>query len=306
MRFLRIAAVALATAILLLAPGFTFQTAQVPEEKILRHLELKSSFPDSALLLKQLRIIHVDGPVSTGMIEADIETNLKSFLKERGYMEAEVTWDEFSITGRFVGVRIHVAPGMQYRLSRLEFREVKAFPMNEIADQFPLRPGDIVNFRMIKEGLGKVKEMYAEQGYINWSYIPEQNIDSSAGSMDLAFTFVEDIPCRIGFVVFTGCGEQAEEDRLRELLQLRPGEVFRASDLKASLIALNKLGLYGEIREKDAELLPVEGKPGWVAVTIRLSIGLSIWWYKRKENEVRERVREKSVQAVNCRAGSSS
>jgi outer membrane protein assembly factor BamA len=100
------------------------------------------------------------------------------------------------------------------------------------------------------------------------SYLPEQSFDESAATMALKFRFVEDIPFTIDLVGFVG-GEQAEEDAARRLIVVRPGELFRPTDLEASIAALNMLRHFQEVTEEDVIVTPDDEK-GLVQIVFRL------------------------------------
>ena len=224
---------------------------------------------DEETLLKQLRWTRIGGVYKPGQLEADVEVNLKAFLKEHGFMSCEVRWKADTGPNGNVDVRIDISEGPQYRIGKLECKGVAAFAQEQINALFDLREGDIVNFGRIKSALDQLKHMYADRGYINWSYIPEQRADPARRIMDLLFTIVEGKQFRIGFIGIVGCGDQEEENQLRRVITLRPGEIFRDSDLEASVTALNGLGRFKMMGEADFMVYP-DDKQGLVGVVFML------------------------------------
>jgi hypothetical protein len=67
---------------------------------------------------------------------------------------------------------------------------------------------------------------------------------------------VEGRQFRIGLIGIVGCGDQEEENQLRRVITLRPGEIFRESDLEASVTALNGLGKFKTIGRADILVYP--------------------------------------------------
>jgi outer membrane protein assembly factor BamA len=216
---------------------------------------------DQATLQKELRTITVGGRVTSGTIESDIEINLKAFLKQHGYMQCEITYEELPLADEDVKLRIRISEGPQFRLANLDFRGMTFFVERGISSQFYLRPGEIVNFSEIKSGLERVQRMYSNLGFINWSYVPEQSFDELNQTMSLTFTICEGVRHRIGIVAFVGCHDQAEEDRLRAQTDLQPGDVF--SPQKLSLVAL-QLKKFGVVKESTAILDETQGIVGIV------------------------------------------
>jgi outer membrane protein assembly factor BamA len=185
-------------------------------------------------------------------------------------MQCEVSCEEISFADGSVGVRIKVAEGLQYRLSKLEVKGVKSFKTEEIAAQFHLRPGDVLNFVEVKRGLELIRRMYSEKGFVDFSYIPEQDFNPANQTAGLAFTFEEGIRYRIAYVGIVGCGDQGEEDHVRATIGLRPGDFFQLSALEAAVDAINKLGFYQQLGEQDYAVEPIDEKPGLLSVVFYL------------------------------------
>jgi len=253
--------------------GFSLvqEPVSAPKPRTLVSIEFTGNqFFDQETLRRQLRLVRVGDPFDSEKLTADVERNLVLFLKENGFMQCEVTWEERSFPNGSVGVRIRVTEGLQYRLSKLEVKEVKAFKTEEIAAQFHLRPGDVLNFGEVKRGLERIRQMYSDKGFIDFSYIPEQNFNSATQKADLTFTFQEGLRYRIAYVGIVGCGDQEEEDRLRSTIGLRPGDFYQESALEAAVAAINKLGLYREVGEQDYTVTPIDEKPGLLSIVFYL------------------------------------
>src|SRR5688572_5847078 len=202
-----------------------------------------NKFFDSDTLRSAFRISRIGNPFQPGALEADIEMNLKAVLKTRGFVRCEFSSEELPEGEKDVRVRIRVNEGPQFRLSTLELGGVSVFPVDELLSRFNLHPGEIVDTSKIKNGLDQVKRMYEEKGYIAWSYLPEQSFDETNRTLGMKFTFVEDIPHLIGWIVVTGAKPENDQ-RIRETLFVKEGTLFRPSALKASVEALGRLGLF--------------------------------------------------------------
>jgi len=241
------------------------------ETRRLSNIEvLGSNTFEPQTLLNTLQIVRVGEPYESGALEADIEINLKGFLKQHGFITPEVKWEEISRREREVEVRIHVEEGLQYRLSKLELKGMVLFSRDELLSHFNLNPGDVVDFSAIRDGLDKIKERYGNWGHINVSYLPEQMIDRDTQAMTLIFTIEEGFPFHIAHVGFVGCKNQVEEDRLRSIVAVRAGELFRSKDLDASVRAINNLGLYKPIGEKDYKVSVIDETEGLLRIVFRL------------------------------------
>jgi outer membrane protein assembly factor BamA len=232
---------------------------QAKPRKLARIDFVGNRFFEADALQKALRLVKPGDEWNPAMLEADIEMNLKGFLKERGFMRCELSVEDIEEDSEYVVVHIRVSEGKQYRLSELRLIESSVFSDEALISQFALRPGDIVNHSAIKQGLERIKGMYADQGYINMSYLPEQRFDESAGTVALKFRFIEEIPFTIDLVGFVG-GEQAEEDEARSVVLVRPGGLFRPTALDGSIEALNKPRRFQELTAEDVIVTAVDNE----------------------------------------------
>ncbi len=261
--------------VLLSALLFGFSSVQdqvrAPKFRTLGAIEFTGNkFFDQDTLRKQLRLVRIGGSYDSNKLQADIESNLKGFLKENGFLQCETTWQEQSLSDGSVGIKINVVEGTQFHLGKLEIKGAKEFPVDELTPQFHLRPGDVLNFAEVKSALVRIQQMYWDKGYVDFSYIPDQQFNQASQTADLIFTFDEGPRYRVAYIGIVGCGEQSEEDRVRAQIGLRPGDFFSQSALQASVAAINKLGLYQELGENDYAVVPLDEKPGVLSVVFYL------------------------------------
>ncbi|MBM3524953.1 MAG: outer membrane protein assembly factor BamA, partial [Alphaproteobacteria bacterium] len=225
-------------------------------------------------------------------LEADIEMNLKAFYKEHGYIKVQVgepvtrifegsrgLIPMFRKTKQQFFVEIPIDAGEQYRLGNLTIKDSTIFKADGLAKVFGLQKGDVVNFKKIKDGLEQIKKYYGNVGYINWSYLPDQEFDEKNKTMDLAFTFVEDKQFFVNRIDFHG-NTKTRDKVLRREFVLEEGNVFSTAALDYSILKLNQLGFFDKIEEKDYEVKP-DDKTATVQVDVKVkeksqqSIGLT-------------------------------
>ncbi len=214
-------------------------------------------------------------------LEADIEMNLKAFYKEHGYMQVQVGTPVtrifegprgmipmFRKTRQQFFVEIPIEAGDQYRLGKLELKNCGNFDCEKLTAIFGLKPGDVVDFKKIKDTLEQIKKLYGSIGYINWSYLPEQRFDPKNKTMDLVLDFQPDKQFFVRFINFSGNTKTRDKVIRRELL-LEEGNLFSSAALDASILRLNQLGYFDKIEEKDYEVRP-DDKSGTVDVDIKV------------------------------------
>jgi outer membrane protein assembly factor BamA len=246
----------------------------VQEETIKRvdSIEISGSKTfDSQTLKAQLRRVKDGTSLTTAIIEWDIEVNLKGFLKEHGFLHCTVTFREIPRTAQDVDIHIAVSEGPQYRLGSLDFKgnrlTIKVLPDGPIravnlANVFDIHPGDIVNIKKIKSGLDQVKRICESFGYLQCSYIPEQDFDEQHGTMSLSVTIDPGTYYFISYVAFVRCRDQAQEEWLKTEIakgSLRPNLIFIPESLKSETDRLKKttglnIKAYTEIVEQEGRV----------------------------------------------------
>ena len=216
-----------------------------------------------------------------GKLEADIEMNLKAFYKERGYMTVQVgepiarifegprgMIPMFRKTKQQFFVEIPIDAGDLYRVGELTLQDCGIFKCEALVRAFQLSKGDVVNFKKIKDTLEQFKKMYGNYGYLNWAYIPEQNLDVKNKTMGLTLKFTPGQQFTVNRIHFVGNSKTRDKVMRREFA-LEEGKVFSTAALDISVLRLNQLGFFDKIEEKDYEVRPDE-KTGKVDVTVKV------------------------------------
>lgn len=214
-------------------------------------------------------------------LEYDIDSNLKAFYQEHGYMQVQVGTP---ITRIFEGPRgnlpvmrktreqfyieIPIDAGDQYRLGKIELKECGVINCESLTKAFGLKKGDVVNFKSIKDTLEQLKKLYGNIGYINYSYIPEANYDTKNKIYNLLLTMQPDKQFYVRRINYLGNTKTRDKVMRREFL-LEEGKVFSSAALENSVLRLNQLGFFEKIEEKDYQVKPDE-KTGMVDVDIKV------------------------------------
>jgi outer membrane protein insertion porin family len=227
-------------------------------------------------------------------LEYDLESNLKAFYQEHGYMQAQIGTP---ITRIFEGPRgnlpvarktreqffieIPVDAGDQYRLGKIELKDCGVLNCEALTKAFGLKKGDIVNFKSIKDTLEQFKKLYGNIGYINYAYIPEAKYDTEKKIYDLILTMQPDKRFFVRRINFLGNTKTRDKVMRREFI-LEEGKPFSSANLENSVLRLNQLGYFEKIEEKDYTTKPDE---------------------KNAQVDVDVKVKEKSQQSIGFTGG---
>jgi outer membrane protein assembly factor BamA len=208
----------------------------------------------AAQLQRHLKFAKSGKRVVPEMVEYDLNTNLKDFLKEKGFLRHEFSWKLIPLPGKDVALQVQLAEGPQYRLTGLAIHGFTVFSKEAISSQFHLKPGGIANYIEIERAVRRIKGMYFDRGFIDVEVLQDLEVDPKNQGVVASFDIWEGIQYRIAYVGIVGCGDQAEEDRLRARIDLHPGDTFSAGKLDAVTASLKKRG----VAENTVEILDVK------------------------------------------------
>ncbi len=201
----------------------------------------------------------------------DLE-RVRLFLGAKGYLQARVGEPQVSPAGvasngfplpipglrkRGPGLQIviPIEVGRRYRIVKVEEKGVTIFQSGAVTAVSQMKVGDYVDANKIRENVFKgIKDLYGTQGYIQASvdFVP-RFIDRTPEEGDLEITLeIEEgrqfTLRRLEFIGNTGTRDRV----LRREVVINEGDPYNKRYWDLSILRLNQLGLFEEIKEKDA------------------------------------------------------
>ena len=153
-------------------------------------------------------------PPTTLESVAEMGERLRYALQERGFLKAlpgdpDVTIVNRSQSEEIIDATYHVDLGQQYRLKEITFSNVDpkkgfAFGTGELRQAFPIKDGEIFDTGKIRIGLEKLRELYANNGYINFTPVPNTDAGDAAGTISLRIDMDEGSIFRVGKLLLDG------------------------------------------------------------------------------------------------------
>ncbi len=164
---------------------------------------------DSRISQDVLRTISNELQNQTYGETAEISERTRYLLQTQGYFKADVGESQVRILSEsplqeIVAVTLAIRLGEQYRLKEIAFSNNKAFSAVQLRGQFPIRDGDILDTEKIRLGLGQLRKLYASNGYINATPVPNTAADDSSRSVSLNIDVDEGVQFRFGPLVLAG------------------------------------------------------------------------------------------------------
>jgi len=227
-------------------------------------------------------------------ILADVELHVRTLYQDSGYFyvvlkepqtkmtDTKHRWPFFFFSwgrGKRVDVTIPVEEGNRYRLGRFVIRGNKLFKQEQLAPLLQLKSGDVFNLGKVRKSIENYQKLYGAYGYINFTATPDIEPDNKKRVINLALDFEEEKQYFVHRVEFSGNTKTRDKVIRRELL-LDEGNVFSSELWDLSVLRVNQLGFFDQIKKEDYEIKQNK-KEGNVDVVVnvkekgRNSIGFS-------------------------------
>jgi outer membrane protein assembly factor BamA len=133
---------------------------------------------------------------------------------------------------------LSVREGQQYRLASIRWRNVREFPEQQLRDLMPISDGDFFDRSKISQGLEAVQRLYNKQGFINFTSVPETELDEGNTRIYLIIDVDEGKLFRWGDLHITGLDEGQTRALLRawEDMHGKPSLSEILSDFSANFV----------------------------------------------------------------------
>src|SRR5215468_11027782 len=199
----------------------------------------------------------------------DLE-RVRYFLGTKGYLQAKLGEPEvleagkvgsglplplFRKSGPGLKISIPIEVGRRYKISKVEEKGVTIFQPGIVTAVSGMKVGDWVDSKKISENVYKgVKDLYGTQGFIqaDINFIPKF-IDKTpeTGDVEITLEVEEGRQFTLRRLEFIGNTNTRDVVMRREVL-LNEGDAYNKRYWDLSMLRLNQLGLFDEIKEKDA------------------------------------------------------
>ena len=183
----------------------------------IRHLTLvgvtQLSLTEQQQIADEIENLSPPGKTSVASV-AEIGERLRYALQERGFFKALVADPDVTIVSstaseKIIDATYQVDLGRQYRLKGITFSNVNpdkglAFRLTELQQAFPIKEGEIFNTEKIRIGFEKLRKLYADSGYINFTPVPNTEVDDQSDTITLRVDLDEGLVFRAGILALDG------------------------------------------------------------------------------------------------------
>ncbi len=153
--------------------------------------------------------------------------------QEHGYFKAKVKSVQADLLSsspdqQVAAVTIYIEEGPLYRLGDITFKNATVFSPEQMRALFPFQAGDVFNTDNLRRGLDGLRDLYGTQGYINFTSVPDSQIEEANRRISLMIDVDEGKQFRVSSTKIVGL----EHGLARTLLQrwpIQPGDVYNTS-----------------------------------------------------------------------------
>jgi outer membrane protein insertion porin family len=220
-------------------------------------------------------------------LEADLDRLRVLVYADNGYLRARFgeprveqvgkvgTWlPLIGHKGQGLKIIIPVDEGRQYRAGEIKVEDNTEFTADEIKAVVGLKTGEIVRaYSVMNKGLENLKKLYGSRGYIQFGADPlpefhDDPNDPTKGTADFTLAIEEGKQYTLRRLEFIG-NTFTRDNVLRREVLLNEGERYNEQLWDLSLLRLNQLGYFDQVKKEDATINTNE-REGQVDLTLKV------------------------------------
>lgn len=186
-----------------------------------------------------------DGQFDAAEWRADLAQRLPALYGSSGYLDMRVVGDSIAIDPERGEMRllVTVEEGRQYRTGDVAIEGNNRFSRSDLERFLRLEPGQVFDTESVEKTQGDLLNLYADDGYIYAQVQPVRRARADTALVDLTWQIREGNPARIQHIAIKG-NTVTHESVIRRHLFVTPGERFRRTDVRNSLLSLEGLGFF--------------------------------------------------------------
>jgi outer membrane protein insertion porin family len=186
-----------------------------------------------------------------------------------------------SSPGKAVDITLPVEEGQRYRLKSITFTGNKAVKnIQALRSLFKIKDGEIFDTEAIRKGLESLRKAYAALGYINFTPVPNTDADDEKRTISLRIDLDEGKQFYVRRIEFQG-NTTTRDKVIRRELALEEGNVYNGNLWELSLLRLNQLQYFDQLKPEQDSEIKQNPQDGTVDITLKVkekgknSIGLT-------------------------------
>ncbi|HEV2113052.1 MAG TPA: outer membrane protein assembly factor BamA [Terriglobales bacterium] len=183
--------------------------------------------------------------------------------------------------GKVVDITVPIEEGDRFKLAAINFNGNKAIRNTAaLRGLFPMKDGELFNTADVRKGLENLRKAYGELGFINFTPVPETKIDDEKKLITLDIDIDEGKQFFVRRIEFQG-NTTTRDKVIRRELAVEEGQVYNSRRWEFSLLRLNQLGYFEQLKPDQDTVITKNERDGTVDLTLKVrekgknSIGLT-------------------------------
>jgi len=213
---------------------------------------------------------------------------VRNFYQEHGYFTARVVDHKIAVVdvgghglrlplikpnkpGKNANIEMTIEEGRLYRLRKINFVGVKLFktPETLMRPLFQMQEGDVFSTAKLRKGMENMRKLYGEFGYIDFVPEPDPEVVQGTDQIDLTFNVDEGKQFFVRRIDFSGNTTTRDKVIRRELL-IDEGDMYNTRLWEISVLRLNQLGYFEQLKAEDAATISRDPKTNTVDLTLKV------------------------------------
>ncbi len=174
--------------------------------------------------------------------------------------------------GKRADIVVPIEEGRQYRIAKFNLVGVKLFRAGSerlTRELFQMGPGDVFSTAKFRKGLENLRKLYGEFGYIDFVPEPDFQPYPNEGKLDVIIHADEGSQFFVRRIDFVGNTTTRDKVIRRELL-IDEGDVFNTRLWELSILRLNQLGYFEQLKENEAAEIKRDTRTNTVDITLKV------------------------------------
>lgn len=190
---------------------------------------------------------------------------------DEGYIEVKIHQPQVRMIkdNRYLDILIEIEEGQQYRIGTIDVKGDLLRNREELLGMLGLAAGDIFSRKKLREGMMKINDLYADEGYAYVNVAPLSKATPEERKVDLSIEIEQGPLVTTHKIEITG-NEKTIDKVVRREMMLNEGDNFSATKIRESRRRIQNLGFFEDVKiatqkgEKPEEmdlLIEVKEKP---------------------------------------------
>ena len=133
--------------------------------------------------------------------------------------------------GKATNITIPIEEGERYHMGTLHVRSADpekglSLKTDFLESIFPIKKGEIFSVAKVRKAIQDYTKLYGNYGFIDFTAVPETNVDEATKTIDLTFAFDEQKQFFVRRIDFSG-NTGTRDKVIRRELMLSEGDMFR-------------------------------------------------------------------------------